>query len=124
MARIAWTPEDGGIVASAIRDMEIRAASKGHQVHAVAGISLEGCIEAVGTERQGSFRRSAHAHCAKSDPFRGWICFRAHSLNRVVTTAANPTRLFWHEWAHIATWQGHTERFRRLLIDCGREAAI
>jgi len=65
------------------------------------GIFYGGCIE---RKEGSSFRRRAHAHCNKSDPYFGWICIR--SKKRL-----NQKSLMIHELAHIITRQGHTKKF-------------
>ena len=105
--------------ALALADTRGRAHARGHSVIA---ISLGGCAEAIGTERQGAMRRSAHAHTAARDPLRGTICVKSPSPSRLVTPSERLTRLGWHEWAHIYTGQGHTQRWRSLLRSVGQKA--
>lgn len=85
-------------------------------------LSLGGCAEAIGTDRSGAMRRSAHAHVAKADPMRGWACFKSPNIARAITPTRFPTRLLVHEWAHLATWQGHTARWRALMRQLGHPA--
>lgn len=109
----------------AIESMEARAERAGlPSIHPVVGIALGGCVEAVGTERKGAMRRKAHAHTSPHDAWRGWLCFLSSNPSRVLTSSGAPTRLLWHEWAHIHANAGHTERFRALLRAVGQPAAI
>lgn len=73
------------------------------------GIFVRGCIER-GTGS--SFRRRAHAHIVKSDPYRGWICVRAE-------WRLSEEQLMLHELAHILTNQGHTDKWRETAESLG-----
>jgi len=74
-----------------------------------------GCVERGDGS---SFRRKAHAHNGeRSDPYFGWICIRSH--RRVLTPRGQPSRLVWHEVAHILTRQGHTARWREMAVALG-----
>lgn len=86
-----------------------------------AGISMGGCVRAFGTDRVGAMRRSAHAHTGRDD-FRGWLCFKSTKPERLTTAVGRPTRLFAHEWAHIAVWDGHGRRWRALMARLGHPA--
>jgi len=83
-------------------------------------LSLGGCADAIGTDRVGAMRRRAHAHTNRSDANRGWVCFKSGDIRRAVTPTGRATDLLAHEWAHVATWQGHTPRFIALLRKLGR----
>lgn len=126
MSLILWS-RDGGVadeaIAGALDAMDLRARKAGwHPSFVVEGIAIGGCIDAFGTSRQGMFRRSAHAHTHARSPNRGWLCFRSAKRERVIGRSGRPTRLFWHEWAHIAANDGHTARFVQLLHDVGQHA--
>lgn len=83
----------------------------------VAGIAVGGCVEAIGTGREGAFRRSAHAHT--TGDWRGWICVRSRRPERLVTATGRPSRLLIHEVAHIATRTGHDARWRAMVARLG-----
>jgi len=121
MAEIAWTRGQGGPIEEAVHAMESRVP---RMVYPVTGVSLGGCVDAVGTDRRGAFRHMAHAHTEAKSEHRGWICVLSSKPERLVTATGKPTRLFWHEWAHIATGQGHTEKFRETLRKVGQPSAI
>lgn len=81
----------------------------------LAGVFVGGCVERGDGS---SFRRKAHAHCAKGDKWRGWICVR--SAKRLFN-GSKPSLLMWHELTHILTNQGHTARFEAKMRElCGR----
>ena len=72
-----------------------------------------GCID---RGEGSSFRRKAHAHV--SDPNKGWICFR--SRKRVYSSNGKPSRLVWHEIAHLlvgkSNWHNKTWDKKRLQL--------
>ncbi len=88
----------------------------------VAGVFVGGCVE---RGEGSSFRRRAHAHNSKTDPYFGWICVR--SWRRIGRggfaeqvppgawngTITKPSNLVLHEVAHILhPGQGHTDAWR------------
>lgn len=85
----------------------------------VTAIRLGGCIDAIGTEFAGAMRRSGHAHTDKNSAHRGAICIKSRKIETILTTKGTPTRLLAHEFAHIATWQGHTAKWRALMVRLG-----
>ena len=71
------------------------------------GVFIGGCVSrGIGS----SFRAKAHAHFG--DEHRGWICFRS-------TKWLDNKFLCLHELAHIVTRQGHTDRWRKFLLQIG-----
>lgn len=86
----------------------------------VKGVFVGGCVaRGVGS----SFRRRAHAHCMLRDPHFGWICFR--SLKRVGKVEdhmiVEPSRLLWHEYAHILTPDHyHDDEWRKTMKFLGQ----
>lgn len=91
----------------------------------VTGLFIGGCIaRGVGS----AFRAQAHTHIARTDPHRGWICVRSHrrlyaaarNPDGTWTTTDKPSRLMWHEYAHILTGTGHDDRWRQAMRDLGQ----
>lgn len=78
-----------------------------HEHYSVAGVAIGGCVDG-----NHWFRKLAHAHTGRRDKYRGWICFL--SPRRL----AEP-RLLIHELAHILTGQGHTDTWRRMVLQLG-----
>ena len=77
----------------------------------VAGIFVGGCVK---RGLASSFRAKGHAHNERTDPHLGWICIR--SARRVWTDAGKPTRLLWHEYAHVLTpGHGHDDAWREAM---------
>lgn len=100
-----------------------RSAAAGLSTVPVAGVSIGGCAEAIGTSRRGAFRRRAHAHNDRHDPLFGWLCFLSAKPGRLVTPSGRPSAPLAHEYAHLlAPGSGHGERWRRAVTALGYPA--
>lgn len=81
-----------------------------------AKLFVGGCVaRGVGS----SFRASAHAHTSEKDKFKGWICVRSKNPDTLRLIDGEPTNLMKHEYAHILTGEGHTDRYWRVLASIG-----
>jgi hypothetical protein len=103
-------------VAKAIVEVEARVEKPKMRV---AGVSIGGCVWAVGTDRKGAFRRQAHAHTHATDVRRGWVCVLSGRTERLVTPTGKATRLLIHEIAHVATLTGHDDAWRAMVARLG-----
>lgn len=112
-----------GVYRAAVAALAMRAVAAGFRDVSVAGISLGGCAEAIGTTRRGAFRRRAHAHNHPRDPLFGWICILSTRAGRLLTPTGRPSALFAHEYAHLlAPNSGHGERWRIAVTALGHPA--
>lgn len=93
----------------------------------VAGVFVGGCVaHGIGS----SYRHQAHAHNARSGEWpAGWICVRGAGRIFGQTRGADgawvptdrPSRLMWHEYAHILTpGHGHDDTWRAKMRDLGQ----
>lgn len=91
----------------------------------VAGVYVGGCVATDG----GRFRRQAHAHNQRGDRHFGWICIlsqrklygQTRSADGVWTPTDRPSRLMWHEYAHILTpSHGHDDTWRAMMHRLGQ----
>lgn len=73
----------------------------------VRGVYLYGCVERGPAS---NIARSAHAHT--SGPYRRWICFKGKPPMENRETIL-------HELAHVISGEGHTKRFRAVLVELG-----
>ncbi len=111
------------IYQSALAALVARAAAAGIRAVPVAGISVGGCAEAIGTPRRGAFRRRAHSHNHPRDPLFGWICILSTRAGQVVTPTGRPSALLAHEYAHLlAPTSGHGDRWRAAVTALGHPA--
>ena len=90
------------------------------------GVFVGGCI----VRGEGSrFRAQAHAHTEALDKHKGWICVLSLKRVGVVAPASSPewegtivkpSRLLWHEYAHIITNHGHDDVWRSAMQTLGQ----
>ena len=71
------------------------------------GVFVGGCVDRGDGS---SFRAKAHAHT--KEPNKGWICVRS-AKRLYVQGTTRPSKLMWHELAHIMTGHGHDDTWRK-----------
>lgn len=73
----------------------------------VKDVFVGGCV----IRGEGSrFRAKAHSHI--NDSYKGWICYLSSKWLHVPEIAL-------HELAHILTGHGHTDKWRKKLLEIG-----
>ena len=89
---------------------------KPQEMPLLSGIFVGGCVDRGEGSR---FRARAHAHNRRNDLSFGWVCFL--SEKRVLTASGKPSRILWHEYAHILTPNhGHDDAWRATMKRLGQ----
>ena len=92
----------------------------------VKGVFVGGCVE---RGEGSSFRAKAHAHYVYHKSSDHWICVRsAKRIGQIVLNSSEgwdgeitkPSRLMYHELAHILTDHGHDDIWRKKMQELGQ----
>lgn len=82
----------------------------------VVGVFVGGCVDAA---REWDLTHRAHAHNRTEDQYRGVVC--VGDLSVLFTAAGRPSRVAWHERAHLlAPNHGHDDHWRRKMRELGQ----
>jgi len=82
------------------------------------GVFVGSCVRGHGRDAVSTRSVDAHAHNWRGDDFYGWIC--VSSERRLFTPTGAPTRVMWHEYAHLLVPDAnHGRRWRKVMSELG-----